>query len=51
MTEEETKGGAAEVRDLEDGLRFLHTLSMQSKMDLVGLNSRVLALIEQLVAS
>ena len=51
MTEEETKGGAAEERDLEDGLRFLHTLSMQSKMDLVGLNSRVLALIEQLVAS
>jgi len=38
-------------RELEQGLRFLHTLSMQSKMDLVGLNSRVLALIEQLVAS
>jgi Fe-S-cluster containining protein len=51
MSEDRTAGGAAEVRDLEDGLRFLHTLSMQSKIDLVGLNSRVLALIEQLVAS
>ena len=43
--------GAREPDDMERALRFLHTLSMQSKMDLVGLNSRVLALIEQLVAA
>lgn len=41
----------ADRSDLDDGLRFLHTLSMQSKMDLVGANTRLLALIEELVAS
>ena len=51
MPENQPADGRAEARELEEGLRFLHTLSMQSKMDLVGLNSRVLALIEQLVAS
>lgn len=35
----------------EDGLRFLHTLGMQTKMDLVGANTRLLALVEELVAS
>jgi len=51
MTAESTSGESGLQREVEEGLRFLHTLSMQSKMDLVGLNSRVLALIEQLVAS
>ncbi|EHR72607.1 putative Fe-S oxidoreductase [Burkholderiales bacterium JOSHI_001] len=37
--------------DLEEGLRFLHTLGMQSKMDLVAANTRLLALVEELVAS
>jgi len=37
--------------EVEQGLRFLHTLGMQSKIDLVGLSSRLLALIEELVAS
>src|SRR3954462_11623662 len=51
MPEEKPLDGRMEAREVEEGLRFLHTLSMQSKMDLVGLNSRVLALVEQLVAS
>jgi len=37
--------------DVERGLRFLHTLAMQSKVDLVDLSARLLALIEELVAS
>jgi Fe-S-cluster containining protein len=41
----------ADRADLDEGLRFLHTLSMQSKMDLVGANTRLLALIEELVAA
>lgn len=46
--------GAAErvARDeLERALRFVHVLGMQSKLDLVGMSARVLALIEELVAS
>lgn len=38
-------------RDLQDGLRFVHTLGMQTKMDLVSANTRLLALVEELVAS
>jgi len=51
MSEQQGAEGGGSAREIEEGLRFLHTLSMQSKMDLVGLNSRVLALIEQLVAA
>ena len=39
------------IPDVERGFRFLHTLGMQSKIDLVDLNERVFALIELLVAS
>lgn len=46
---ESTRGSARE--ELEQGLRFLHVLGMQSKVDLVALNTRVLALVEQLVAA
>jgi Fe-S-cluster containining protein len=41
----------ASRKDLEDGLRFLHAMGMQSKIDLVGMTSRLLALIEELVAA
>jgi Fe-S-cluster containining protein len=39
------------LADVERGLRFLHTLGMQSKIDLVALNERMLALIETLISS
>ncbi len=42
--------GEPDRAELEDGLRFLHTMAMQSKMDLVGANTRLLALIEELVS-
>lgn len=37
--------------DIAGGFRFNHVLGMQSKVDLVATNARVLALIEELVAS
>lgn len=37
--------------DLEDGLRFLHVLGMQSKVDLIAQSAYLYALIEELVAS
>ncbi|MEW6602219.1 MAG: hypothetical protein AB1499_14695 [Nitrospirota bacterium] len=37
--------------ELESALRFLHTFNMQSKIDLIDVTSRLLALIEELVAS
>ena len=37
--------------ELEDGLRFLHTLGMQSKIDLIDLTTRVLAITELLISS
>lgn len=45
------KSAQALREDLEKGLRFLHTLGMQSKIDLVDLNTRILALVELLVGS
>jgi Fe-S-cluster containining protein len=39
------------LADVERGFRFLHTFGMQSKIDLVDLNERVLALIETLISS
>lgn len=43
--------GAADSDEIERGLRFLHTLSMQSKLDLIGANTRLHALIEELVGA
>lgn len=37
--------------DLDAGLRFLHFMGMQTKHDLIDVNSRLFALIEELVAS
>lgn len=37
--------------ELENALRFLHTFNMQSKIDLIDITSRLLTLIEELVAS
>jgi Fe-S-cluster containining protein len=37
--------------ELENGLRFLHTLGMQSKIDLIDLTTRVLAITEVLISS
>jgi Fe-S-cluster containining protein len=37
--------------ELERGLRFMHTLGMQSKIDLVDCSERLMALIESLIAS
>jgi Fe-S-cluster containining protein len=39
------------IAEVERGFRFLHTLGMQSKIDIVDLNERVLALIETLISS
>jgi hypothetical protein len=39
------------LAEVERGFRFLHTLGMQSKIDLVDLNERVLALIETLISA
>jgi Fe-S-cluster containining protein len=51
-TTPEAAGPDAGLRDdLERGLRFMHTLGMQSKVDLVDLSARVFALIEELVSS
>lgn len=49
-TEPKAPESESDRTDLEDGLRFLHTLAMQSKLDLVGANTRLLALVEELVA-
>ncbi len=37
--------------EVENALRFLHTFNMQSKIDLIDVTSRLLTLIEELVAS
>jgi Fe-S-cluster containining protein len=43
-------GEPADRDDLDDGLRFLHVLGMQTKLDVSDAMSRVLALTEELVA-
>ena len=37
-------------QDLDDGLRFLHTMGMQTKHDLYEAQSKLFALLEQLIA-
>jgi Fe-S-cluster containining protein len=37
-------------KDLDDGLRFLHVMGMQTKLDVADASARVLALTEELVA-
>ncbi|MDQ3371060.1 MAG: YkgJ family cysteine cluster protein [Myxococcota bacterium] len=37
-------------RDLDDGLRFLHVMGMQTKVDVLETSVRVLALMEEMIA-
>lgn len=42
---------APTTQDMEEGLRFLHVLGMQSKVDLIAQGASLYTLIEELVAS
>lgn len=62
MSEAESPGGpvgagsvagtidAADRGDVEGGLRFLHVMEMQTKLDLADATARILALTEELIA-